>query len=269
MATLCGAIIARVNVPSADPPGQDRRSDSRPASPARRWPRSARYNARTPGEGRAAGAGADREGQREHAERGDPQHPADDHQQGVGDRLEQADQRRRRLAGDARRRRARTATRRRPAAGRRRSTRRRPRCRARCRGRNRRFRASAPRPPADRARPSPACSASAPRPAAAGTALVSSWIISVPKIADAVQMMTIHSTDRPAIRPARAASAPLRDADDQQRDDQRNDGHLERVEPQPADHARHLQRRLAQAVAEHRRAGAQRQPERPERRSTQ
>ena len=43
-------------------------------------------------ERRAAGARADDEGEREHADRPDPQHPVDDHQHHVDDRLEEADQ---------------------------------------------------------------------------------------------------------------------------------------------------------------------------------
>jgi hypothetical protein len=52
----------------------------------------------------------------------------------------------------------------------------------------------------------PARSASA-APPGSGKAAVSSWMAIIPKIADAVQTMTIHSTVRLAIRPPRAASA--------------------------------------------------------------
>ena len=38
--------------------------------------------------GRAASARADRESQGEHAQRRDPQHPADHHQQGIADTIE-------------------------------------------------------------------------------------------------------------------------------------------------------------------------------------
>ena len=40
-------------------------------------------------ERRAAGARTDREGQAEDADRGQPQHPADHHQHGILDRLEE------------------------------------------------------------------------------------------------------------------------------------------------------------------------------------
>ena len=48
-------------------------------------------------EGGAAGPRADHEGEREHADRADPEHPVDDDQHRVGDRLEEADQGRARL----------------------------------------------------------------------------------------------------------------------------------------------------------------------------
>ena len=85
--------------------------------------------------------------------------------------------------------------------------------------------------------------------------------------------MTIHRTDRPAILPAARRFRALRDADDQQRDDQRDDRHLQRVEPQrrrssrrPAAPARAGRRRATAANARQARPTSKRE-QRPNRRA--
>ena len=70
-----------------------------------------------------------------------------------------------------------------------------------------------------------------------GNRRVNSWIISVPNTAEAVQITTIQNTDRPAIRPRVRGLRALGDANDEQRHDERDDSHLQRVQPQGPDEA--------------------------------
>ena len=71
--------------------------------------------------------------------------------------------------------------------------------------------------------------------------------MTVPNMADAVHTMTIHNTERPAMRPAERRFPALGDSGHQQRNDQRDDGHLERIQPQRADKPRDTERAAADA----------------------
>ena len=90
IATACGAISPRVKVGQAGLSGDcsERISGERDEDADGRDDRDIMTK---PGERRAAGRCADREGKREHAERRDRKHPGDDHQQGIRDGIEQAD----------------------------------------------------------------------------------------------------------------------------------------------------------------------------------
>ena len=65
-----------------------------------------------------------------------------------------------------------------------------------------------------------------------------------PKIAETVQTMTIHSTDRAGDPPGTRRLGALGDAGHEQGDDQRDDRHLQRVQPQGADERGDGQRRV-------------------------
>ena len=146
--------------------------------------------------------------EREDAERRDPQHPADDHQQRVADRLEQADDRAApvfaiRPSASANSTAKTTSGRMSPLVAAANTLSRDDALEEVGDARQRR------RPPSARCRRAPLCSACG-RAARQREQLASAaTIITAPKIAEAVQMMTIHSTDAPAIRPPRAASALL------------------------------------------------------------